>query len=130
MAFDFPAYQTVAVRLVPREDFQQAIALNSTNFHGARVVGPFIAGLLMAWVGPGAVFFLDGLIYFGLIFVLKSIQLREVQRDEKRKPSVSSPFRRLTLLIQHSPHALYVHAIVFNNQLYVTPFHRCVQDLY
>ncbi|MCB0391889.1 MAG: MFS transporter [Bdellovibrionales bacterium] len=84
MSFDSPAYQTLTVRLVPMEDFQQAIAINSTNFHTARMIGPLVAGVLMAWHGPSLVFLFDGLSFLGLIFILKGLNLRDVKRDIKK----------------------------------------------
>ncbi len=75
-AFDQPAYQTITPRLVPRADFQQAMALNSTNFHASRMLGPLLAGLLMAWQGPALVFLVDGLSYLGVILILRTLELK------------------------------------------------------
>ncbi len=86
-AFDSPAFQALTVRLVPREDFQQALALNSTNFHVARTLGPLVAGLLMAWTGPSAVFFFDGLTYLVLIFVLFKLDLGAARLKTVRAPN-------------------------------------------
>ncbi|MCB0410952.1 MAG: MFS transporter [Bdellovibrionales bacterium] len=83
MGFDLPAYQALTVRLVPREDFQQALALNSTNFHTSRMLGPLIAGLLMAWHGPSLVFLFDSVTYFILVYVLSKIDLLHVHRSEE-----------------------------------------------
>ena len=83
MSFDSPAYQTLTVRFVPTKDFQQAIAINSTNFHTARMLGPLVAAVLMAWHGPSLVFLFDGLSFLGLIFILKGLNLREVKREVK-----------------------------------------------
>jgi MFS family permease len=80
-AFDLPAYQALTVRLVPKEDFQQALAINSTNFHAARMLGPLLAGLLMAWRGPSLVFLFDAVTYLMLIFILSKINLRQIQRS-------------------------------------------------
>lgn len=83
VAFDTPAYQALTVRLVPRKDFQQALALNSTNFHGARMLGPLVAGGIMAVWGPAAVFLLDALTYIVLVLVLRKINLLKVKRSDK-----------------------------------------------
>lgn len=77
LAFDSPAFQALTVRLVPRGDFQQALALNSTNFHVARMLGPVVAGVLMAWHGPGLVFLFDGLSYLAVIALLRGMRLPE-----------------------------------------------------
>ena len=61
VSYDSPAFQAVIIRLVPRADFQQAIALNSTNFHTSRMLGPLVGATLMAFSGPALVFLFDGL---------------------------------------------------------------------
>ncbi|MBX7231647.1 MAG: MFS transporter [Bdellovibrionales bacterium] len=82
-AFDAPAYQALTVRLVPRQDFQQALALNSTNFHMSRMLGPFIAGILMAWHGPSLVFLFDGITFLILAFMIAGIQLVPIREMKK-----------------------------------------------
>lgn len=84
MAFDSPAFQALTVRLVPREDFQQALALNSVNFHLGRALGPLVAGLLMAGFGPGAVFLFDGLSYLLLVVVLSQLDLKKATKKSKQ----------------------------------------------
>lgn len=66
-AFDIPGRQSFVVELVAREDLQNAIALNSSMFNGARVVGPAIAGLLVAAVGEGWCFFANAVSYIAVI---------------------------------------------------------------
>lgn len=78
ISFDSPAFQALTVRLVPRGDFQQAIALNSTNFHTSRMIGPVIAAWLMAWHGPSLVFLFDGLTYILVAFVLSRVTLNQI----------------------------------------------------
>jgi MFS family permease len=75
VAFDSPAFSALVVKMVPKEDFRQAISLNSTNFHTARMLGPVIAGLLMAWSGPSLVFLFDGVTYFLIAIVLSRIDV-------------------------------------------------------
>lgn len=86
MAFDAPAFQALTVRLVPREDFQQSLALNSVNFHLSRALGPIVAGVLMAWKGPAAVFLFDGVSYALLALILTQISLRKAQLSSNHKP--------------------------------------------
>lgn len=80
MAFDAPSFQALTVRLVPREDFQQAIAVNSTNFHASRMLGPLFAVFLFQFHGPSLVFLFDGLTYAGVMLVLSRVNLRQVPR--------------------------------------------------
>lgn len=75
VSYDSPAFQALTVRMVPREDFQQAIALNSTNFHASRTLGPFIAAWLMAWHGPSLVFLFDAVTYFLVALVLTRVEI-------------------------------------------------------
>jgi MFS family permease len=69
-AFDIPGRQSFVVELVAREDLQNAIALNSSMFNGARVVGPAIAGVLVASVGEGWCFFANAVSYIAVIIGL------------------------------------------------------------
>ena len=66
-AFDIPARQAFLMDMVGREDLMNAIALNSSMFNGARIVGPAIAGILVAWVGEGWCFFVNAVSYIAVI---------------------------------------------------------------
>ncbi len=67
-ALDMPARQSFVVQMLDRrEDLTNAIALNSSMFNGARLVGPAIAGLLIASFGEGLCFLLNGLSYIAVI---------------------------------------------------------------
>jgi MFS family permease len=66
-AFDIPARQSFIVEMVGREDQMNVIALNSTMFNGARIVGPAIAGVLVARVGEGWCFMANAISYIAVI---------------------------------------------------------------
>ena len=66
-AFDIPARQAFVVDLVGRADLINAIALNSSMFNGARIVGPAIAGILVAAVGEGWCFAINGVSYVAVL---------------------------------------------------------------
>ena len=66
-AFDIPARQAFFQEMVGRADLINAIALNSSMFNSARIVGPAIAGLLVAWIGEGWCFFANGVSYIAVI---------------------------------------------------------------
>ncbi|MES1256803.1 MAG: MFS transporter, partial [Acidobacteriota bacterium] len=74
-AFDIPARQSFLVEMVGREDMINAIALNSTMFNAARLVGPAIAGLLVAKIGEGWCFFTNGVSYVAVITGLLMMRL-------------------------------------------------------
>lgn len=66
-AFDIPARQAFIVEMVGKEDLMNAIALNSSMFNGARVVGPAIAGMLVASIGEGWCFFANAVSYIAVL---------------------------------------------------------------
>ena len=66
-AFDIPARQAFLVEMVGREDLMNAIALNSSMFNGARIVGPAVAGMLVASIGEGWCFFANAVSYIAVI---------------------------------------------------------------
>ncbi|WP_143289348.1 MFS transporter, partial [Brunnivagina elsteri] len=76
-AFDAPARQAFVVELIEkRDDLANAIAVNSTMFNGARLVGPAIGGLLLAQVGAGYCFLIDGVSYIAVIMALLAMRVR------------------------------------------------------
>jgi predicted MFS family arabinose efflux permease len=83
-AFDAPARQSFVVELVDREDLTNGIALNSTMFNLATVVGPAVAGLTYAAFGPAWCFAINGLSFLGVIIALLLMKLKSVpQLGEK-----------------------------------------------
>jgi MFS family permease len=74
-AFDIPTRQAFIVDIVRREDLTNAIALNSSMFNGARIVGPAIAGLLVASVGEGWCFGINAVSYVAVLSGLFLITL-------------------------------------------------------
>ena len=79
-AFDAPARQSYQAELVPRENLLNAIALNSAIFNGARIMGPALAGILYAAIGPSGCFFLNGLSFLAVIGSLWLITARSAPR--------------------------------------------------
>lgn len=72
-AFDLPARQSFLIELVGKEDLSNAIALNSAAFNTARIVGPAVAGVLVATVGEGGCFWLNALSYLAVLASLMRI---------------------------------------------------------
>src|SRR5256886_3326558 len=69
-AFDIPGRQSFLVDMVGKEDLMNAIALNSSMFNGARVIGPAVAGILVAVIGEGWCFFANAVSYIAVIIGL------------------------------------------------------------
>jgi predicted MFS family arabinose efflux permease len=75
-AFDSPTRLAFAIDMVnDREDLMNAIALNSMLFNSAAIVGPAVAGLVYAWVGPGWCFTLNGISFIAVIIALSLMRL-------------------------------------------------------
>lgn len=90
-AFDVPIRQAFLVQMVGKEDLPNAIALNSSIFNGARVVGPAIAGFTVAWIGEGWCFFLNGVSFVAVIVALLMMRIPKTEI----KPSDESPLQSL-----------------------------------
>ena len=104
LAFDIPARQSFVVELVDAEDMSNAIALNSTTFNFARIVGPALAGLLMAKIGMGACFLINGLSYLALIVSLLMVRMppRAAPGDDNAKTAFKQIIEGFSI-IAHRP---------------------------
>ena len=88
-AFDIPIRQSFIVEMVAhREDLGNAIALNSSMVNGARLIGPAIAGLLVASVGEGVCFILNSVSYLAVLVALVAMRLDPVPQLLKQNRNV------------------------------------------
>ncbi|HVN29179.1 MAG TPA: MFS transporter [Candidatus Binataceae bacterium] len=110
-SFDMPGRQAFVVEMVGREDLPNAIAMNSMIFNGARMVGPAVAGLLIAIIGVTGCFFLNGLSFLAVIWSLLEMELpRRVVAE-----AAGSMFRRVREglhYVWHHPPSLYLMILV------------------
>ncbi|MDD2336364.1 MAG: MFS transporter [Geobacteraceae bacterium] len=87
-SFDMPARHSFVADLIPdREDFANAIPLNSAMFNSARLVGPSMAGILIARFGEGACFLINAASYLAILLCLCAMRLPKThpeKRDGKR----------------------------------------------
>jgi MFS family permease len=90
-AFDIPARQAFVVNMVGREDIINAVALNSTIFNGARIVGPAVAGVLVATIGEGWCFFANGISYTAVIVGLLLMRVE----GQRPAPAAGSAFSHI-----------------------------------
>src|SRR6266568_1061725 len=82
-AFDFPVRQSFVVDLVERkEDLGNAIALNSTMYNSARLIGPSVAGILVATIGEGYCFLINAASYLAVIVAVTLIRTETVKPTE------------------------------------------------
>jgi MFS family permease len=82
-AFDAPARQTFVAELVSDKNLSNAVALNSTSYQGSRMVGPALAGLLIAGVGTGWVFVINAATFITVLISLAAMRKAELHRQER-----------------------------------------------
>lgn len=109
-AFDIPGRQSFLVDMVGKGDLMNAIALNSSMFNGARVIGPAIAGILVAKIGEGWCFFANAVSYIAVIIGLVLMKVLRPARTSMASPlehmlegfrfvNRTAPIRALLLLL-------------------------------
>src|SRR5215203_5154783 len=101
-AFDIPTRQAFAVDMVGKEDLLNAIALNSSMFNGARIVGPAIAGILVAAIGEGWCFLLNAFSYIAVLVGLLMMTVNPVIRP-KIGSTVSNIVQGFSFVAQTAP---------------------------
>ena len=95
-AFDSPVRQTFVSEIVSEQDLTNAVALNSTSFNAARMLGPAVAGLLISSVGTGWVFIINAFSFAGVIgslLLLRTSLLRRAPRIKATRGSLVEGFR-------------------------------------
>src|ERR1043165_303667 len=95
-AFDIPTRQAFVVEMVGKEDLTNAIALNSSMVNGARIVGPAVAGILVASIGEGWCFLLNGVSYIAVIgglLMMRIAPFRQVARSTSAITDILEGFR-------------------------------------
>jgi len=109
-AFDLPARQSFVVDMVARADLVNAIALNSSMFNGARVIGPAAAGIVVAAIGEGWCFFANGISFIAVIVGLWMMKMERPRMSIEGSPlenilegfrfvAQTRPMRALMLLL-------------------------------
>ncbi len=97
-AFDAPARQTFVSDLVSDEDLPNAVALNSTSFNAARLIGPALAGLLIGGVGLGGMFLLNAVSYLAVLVSLVGLRPEELCPRERAQTSGSGMWEGFTYI--------------------------------
>ena len=95
-AFDSPVRQTFVAELVGDADLPNAVALNSTSFNAARMVGPAVAGVVIASIGTGWAFLINGVSFAAVLISLTSLRVTELHpnaRAHRAKGSFTEGFR-------------------------------------
>ncbi|MCU1423215.1 MAG: transporter [Microbacteriaceae bacterium] len=111
-AFDSPARQTFVADLVPRENLSNAVALNSSSFNLARFIGPAVAGVLIASIGTGWVFLINGVTFAAVLcslVLLHRDRLLPVERAPRKPGDFVDGFR----YIRHRPDLIVILVMYF-----------------
>ena len=77
-AFDAPVRQTFVGELVGEADLSNAVALNSTSFNAARMIGPAVSGVIIAAIGTGWAFVINGASFFAVLVSLSLLRVHEL----------------------------------------------------
>jgi MFS family permease len=119
-ALDMPTRQAFVVEMVGREDLPNAVALNSSLFNMARILGPGLGGILIAWLGVAPLFLLNGISFIAVIIGLSMIDMhqlhaqvrREALQDGTRRPGTLKSLREGLAYVRNTPSVLMVIAVV------------------
>lgn len=111
-SFDMPARQVFVAETVGKEDLMNAIALNSTMFNTARIIGPAVAGVLVATVGEAGAFTLNGISYVAVIAMLLMMKVPSSATAPARNASVWSNLKEGLAYIRHDRKVLTLLSMV------------------
>ena len=95
-AFDAPVRQTFVTELVGDDDLANAVALNSTSFNAARMIGPAVSGVMIATIGTGWAFLANGLSFLAVLvslLLLRTGELHPHPRAARRPGGLTEGFR-------------------------------------
>jgi MFS family permease len=119
-AFDIPARQSFIVDLVGKPNLTNAIALNSAAFHSSRMIGPVIAGILIAHIGLPACFYLNAVSFIAVIFALSKIKTEG--RDNGKSNGILPDFIEGIQFIRNKPEIYRLIALIALFSLVGIPF--------
>ncbi|HBC91734.1 MAG TPA: MFS transporter [Pelotomaculum sp.] len=103
-SLDAPARQSFVVEIVEnRNDLGNAIALNSSMFNGARLVGPSVAGILISLMGEGWCFLINGVSYFAVIIALLAMRIKPFRIEGKQDNIFKNLVEGFAYVGRHAP---------------------------
>ena len=114
LAFDAPGRQSLTFQMVGPRELPNAVALNSGLFNGSRVIGPAIAGLVIAAVGTGLCFVLNAVSFLAVLTALLLVREEELRRVEKDPSArVIDGLRRAFAHAWNDPQLRLILSVVF-----------------
>jgi MFS family permease len=121
-ALSTPARMAAVHALVPRADLSAAIALGSTTFNAARILGPAIAGALILWMSSGMVLAVAAVMFFQFYLVLLTIRIDETGRDRKVSLELFSDILSAVRYAFRDPGIRYLMIVLGVTGLLVRPY--------
>jgi len=116
-SFDAPARQAFVSELVTREDLTNAIALNSTMFQSATIVGPAAAGVTYALFGAGWCFMINGFSFIAVIIALRLMKLRPREQPHQRASAFEAIREGLGYVVNHSLIMVLIAMVAISSML-------------
>lgn len=110
-AIDAPARQSFVSEMVPPNRLANAVGLNSASFHGGRLIGPAVAGFLIAAVGTGPTFMVNALTFIAVIIALLSMNSRELTPAPRSRGK--GKIREGMRYVRHRPDIILILVLVF-----------------
>ena len=124
-----PAISALVPELVRREQIATAVALDRSVFHGSRLVGPSVAGMMVAWVGAAAAFFANAVSFFALMIALISLPARKIgtaEEEEQRR----SGFKEGLRYVWQDRTILSMIGLIALTTIFIFPFLSVMLPLY
>ena len=128
--YDMPAYQALLPELVPPERISQVVGLNSSTFHGTRMVGPAFAGVIISAFGIATAYFLNALSFVAVIFSLLIIRHRPQPRPDGPQMSALEGLREGIAHTRERPHVRVILMLVALSCTFLFPFMAILSPYY
>ncbi len=110
-ALDNPARQTFVSEMVPHDSLSNAVGLNSASFNGARLIGPGVAGLVIAAIGTGPAFFINGISFAAVLLALSKMRPGELTPAPRHRGK--GQIREGLRYVRGRPDLVLIMALVF-----------------
>ena len=129
ISFEMPAISALVPELVRRDEIATAIAIDRSVFHGSRLVGPSLAGLLVNGIGAAAAFFANAVSFVALIIALLTLPARAkgtAEEEEQRR----SGFKEGLRYVRHDRIILCMIGLIALTTIFIFPFLSVMLPLY
>ncbi|MGZ4966946.1 MAG: MFS transporter [Chthoniobacterales bacterium] len=129
ISFEMPAISALVPELVRKEQIATAIAVDRSIFHGSRLVGPSLAGLIVNAIGAAAAFYANAVSFLGLMIALFTLPARtagSAEEEEQRKSGFKDGIR----YVRHDRIMLCMISLIALTTIFIFPFVSVMLPLY